>query len=342
MKTGVAAGLASPRWLTLLAALPTAAFSTLSVWLAHRVARALGAAEPTALTAAFLCATAAVPFAHGATPYPRPISAALLLAAFLLLVRRRVGMARPGGSRGSSSPPRSPCAGAKGSPWFPSPPSRSRGPRPSPRRRARRRVRGRGARLRRRVRRADLGRAVREPEGVRRIPRSAPRDVHAEAARGGTSGMLLQWAGPVLVVLCVAGGARPESAAAAAGRGGDGGAPVADPHQEPALHDRRERVSRRRRPRSAGSGSGTRGGPGAPRRPPASSPPSRCARSGRSISSGRRPSPPSRRRSFSRAGTPRSAPSPWNRRGHTASRCTSAAGCGSWTFRRGGRSIRRS
>jgi len=87
MKTGVAAGLASPRWLTLLAALPTAAFSTLSVWLAHRVARALGASEPTALTAAFLCATAAVPFAHGATPYPRSISSALLLAAFLLLVR---------------------------------------------------------------------------------------------------------------------------------------------------------------------------------------------------------------------------------------------------------------
>ena len=91
MKTGVAAGLESPRWLTLLAALPTAAFSTLSVWLAYRVARALGAAEGTALAAAFLCATAGIPFAHGATPYPRPISAALLLAAFFLLVRRAAG-----------------------------------------------------------------------------------------------------------------------------------------------------------------------------------------------------------------------------------------------------------
>src|SRR4051812_2725105 len=41
MKTGVAVGFSSPRWLTMLAALPTAAFSTLGVWLAYRVARAL-------------------------------------------------------------------------------------------------------------------------------------------------------------------------------------------------------------------------------------------------------------------------------------------------------------
>jgi hypothetical protein len=92
MKAGALAGLASPRWLTLLAALPTVAFSTIGIWLAYRVARELDAAEPTARAAAFLAATAWVPFAYGATPYPRPISGALLLAAFLLVVRRGTGL----------------------------------------------------------------------------------------------------------------------------------------------------------------------------------------------------------------------------------------------------------
>jgi len=87
MKAGAAAGLASPRWLTLLAAIPTIAFSTLGIWLAYRAALAVGGAEPTARAAAFLAATAWVPFAYGATQYPRPISSALLLGAFVLLVR---------------------------------------------------------------------------------------------------------------------------------------------------------------------------------------------------------------------------------------------------------------
>jgi hypothetical protein len=88
VKAGALAGLTSPRWLTLLAAVPTAAFSTLGVWLAYRVARELEASEPAARVSAFLAATAWVPFAYGGTQYPRPISSALLLGAFLLLVRR--------------------------------------------------------------------------------------------------------------------------------------------------------------------------------------------------------------------------------------------------------------
>jgi hypothetical protein len=88
VKAGALAGLASPRWLTLLAAVPTAAFSTLGVWLAYRAARALDAPETTARVAAFLAATAWVPFAYGGTQYPRPISSALLIGAFVLLVRR--------------------------------------------------------------------------------------------------------------------------------------------------------------------------------------------------------------------------------------------------------------
>jgi hypothetical protein len=87
VKAGAAVGLASPHWLTFLAAIPTAAFSTLGVWLAYRVALALGGDEATGRAAAFLAATAWVPFAYGATQYPRPISSALLLGAFLLLVR---------------------------------------------------------------------------------------------------------------------------------------------------------------------------------------------------------------------------------------------------------------
>ena len=88
VKAGALAGLASPRWLTLLAAVPTAAFSTLGVWLAYRAARALDAPETTARVAALLAATAWVPFAYGGTQYPRPISSALLVGAFVLLVRR--------------------------------------------------------------------------------------------------------------------------------------------------------------------------------------------------------------------------------------------------------------
>lgn len=88
VKAGALAGLASPRWLTLLAAVPTAAFSTLGVWLAYRAARELDAPETTARIAAFLAATSWVPFAYGGTQYPRPISSALLLGAFLLVVRR--------------------------------------------------------------------------------------------------------------------------------------------------------------------------------------------------------------------------------------------------------------
>jgi len=91
VQAGALAGLSSPRWMTLLAAVPTAAFSTLGVWLAYRIARELDASEAGARAAAFLAAAAWVPFAYGGTPYPRPISSALLLGAFLLIVRGGAG-----------------------------------------------------------------------------------------------------------------------------------------------------------------------------------------------------------------------------------------------------------
>jgi hypothetical protein len=89
MKAGVLAGASDPATFDFLAALPTLVFSSLSVALVALLARRWGWPVPTALAAAFLYGVAWLPLAYGASPYPRPISTALLLAAFILVTTER-------------------------------------------------------------------------------------------------------------------------------------------------------------------------------------------------------------------------------------------------------------
>jgi hypothetical protein len=87
VELGTLAGLADPHWLTFLACVPTIFFSTLGIWLLYRLALALSWSHAEARVAAFLFAVHGLPFAYGATQYPRPISTCLLLGAFLLAAR---------------------------------------------------------------------------------------------------------------------------------------------------------------------------------------------------------------------------------------------------------------
>jgi phosphatidylinositol glycan class B len=84
VKAGALAGLVSAPWLAFLAAVPDVLASTVAIGLVHRVARDLGCAPAPARVAAFLYAVHWLSLAYGAMPYPRPISTALLLGAFLL------------------------------------------------------------------------------------------------------------------------------------------------------------------------------------------------------------------------------------------------------------------
>lgn len=93
-KTGALLGLTGPRGLTVLACLPTIAFSTAAILVLHRVARASGLGETTSGVAAFLYAFHWMPLTYGSTPYPRPISTCLLLLA-LLVLQRAPGRAAP-------------------------------------------------------------------------------------------------------------------------------------------------------------------------------------------------------------------------------------------------------
>jgi len=85
VRLGLLAGLGGPRWITLLASLPTVAFSTAAIALLHRLARALGLTPSGARVATLLYALHWLPLGYGSTPFPRPISSCLLLASFLLL-----------------------------------------------------------------------------------------------------------------------------------------------------------------------------------------------------------------------------------------------------------------
>ncbi|HEX9303951.1 MAG TPA: hypothetical protein VGA31_05815 [Thermoanaerobaculia bacterium] len=82
-------GPVSPHLATFLAAVPTALFSTAAIALVFAVARSFGSSETVALAAALLYAVHWLPWAYGGTPYPRPISTALFLAAILLATARR-------------------------------------------------------------------------------------------------------------------------------------------------------------------------------------------------------------------------------------------------------------
>ena len=81
------AGVTDPSVLSWLGAIPTALFSTLAIFLLYRLALAWRWPVDTALAAAFLYAVHWLPFGYGATLFPRPISTAFLLGAFLLSSR---------------------------------------------------------------------------------------------------------------------------------------------------------------------------------------------------------------------------------------------------------------
>jgi glycosyl transferase family 22 (putative mannosyltransferase) len=90
----VLAGVTDPSVLSWLGTIPTVLFSTLGVFLVYRLALAWRWPSKTALAAAFLYAVHWLPFGYGATLFPRPISTAFLLGAFLLASRAPVSAAR--------------------------------------------------------------------------------------------------------------------------------------------------------------------------------------------------------------------------------------------------------
>jgi glycosyl transferase family 22 (putative mannosyltransferase) len=84
MKLAALFGARDPGVLRWVATLPTAAFATAAIGLTAALARRWGWPPRAAAAAAFFYALAWMPLAYGATPFPRPISTAMLLAAFLL------------------------------------------------------------------------------------------------------------------------------------------------------------------------------------------------------------------------------------------------------------------
>jgi len=94
LRLGVLAGVTDPAMLSWLGVIPTALFSTLAIFLVYRLALAWRWPAETALAAAFLYAVHWLPFGYGATLFPRPISTAFLLGAFLLSSRVPLSAAR--------------------------------------------------------------------------------------------------------------------------------------------------------------------------------------------------------------------------------------------------------
>jgi hypothetical protein len=90
----VLAGVTDPSVLSWLGTIPTTLFSTLGIFLVYRLALAWRWPSETALAAAFLYAVHWLPFGYGATLFPRPISTAFLLGAFLLGSRAPLGLWR--------------------------------------------------------------------------------------------------------------------------------------------------------------------------------------------------------------------------------------------------------
>jgi len=124
VRLGLLAGLGGPRWITLLASLPTVAFSTAAIALLHRLARALGLTPSGARVATLLYALHWLPLGYGSTAFPRPISSCLLLASFLLLAETGE---RPGAgalAAGMLAAAATAVAGARRSRCFPCSPSR--------------------------------------------------------------------------------------------------------------------------------------------------------------------------------------------------------------------------
>jgi hypothetical protein len=91
LSLGSALGLHGARALVFLATIPTTLFSTGGIWLLWRLTRELGWGPALGRAAAFLYAVHTLPLAYGSMPYPRPISTAFLLLAFVLLAREGAG-----------------------------------------------------------------------------------------------------------------------------------------------------------------------------------------------------------------------------------------------------------
>jgi hypothetical protein len=87
LRVGVLLGATDPAVLSWLGAIPTVLFSTLAIFLVYRLALAWRWPAGTALAAAFLYAVHWLPLGYGSTLFPRPISTAFLLGAFLLASR---------------------------------------------------------------------------------------------------------------------------------------------------------------------------------------------------------------------------------------------------------------
>jgi hypothetical protein len=88
---GSTLGLHGARMLVVLATIPTTLFSTAGLWLLWRLTQELGWEPAVGRAAVFLYAVHTLPLAYGSMPYPRPISTAFLLAAFVLLAREGAG-----------------------------------------------------------------------------------------------------------------------------------------------------------------------------------------------------------------------------------------------------------
>ena len=84
MKIAALAGARDPAVLAWAATIPTAAASTATIALVRSLALRWGWTSATSAAAAVLCAFHWLPFGYGATQFPRPISTAMLVAAFLL------------------------------------------------------------------------------------------------------------------------------------------------------------------------------------------------------------------------------------------------------------------
>jgi 4-amino-4-deoxy-L-arabinose transferase-like glycosyltransferase len=84
-------GLHGPRGLTWFATVPTVLFSTAGIALLWRLSQTLGWSAAAGRAAAFLFAVHWLPFAYASMPFPRPISTAFVLAAFVLVAREDAG-----------------------------------------------------------------------------------------------------------------------------------------------------------------------------------------------------------------------------------------------------------
>lgn len=89
LKAAYLSGARDPALLSWLGTLPAAAVSTLSIALLYRLAKRWNCSEATARVAAFFYAFHWLSLGYGSMHYPRPISGACLLGAFLIVSRPR-------------------------------------------------------------------------------------------------------------------------------------------------------------------------------------------------------------------------------------------------------------